>query len=172
MRQAVDHLAHLGHRRILHVDGGTGPVSTARRRAYRDAMRRRDLDRYVRVVGGGINQEDGVAAARLLLEEASLPSGVIAYNDDVAAGLHETLSRAGIRVPEDVSIVGWDDSSLSRLPHLELTTVRQDAEEMARLAVERCAARLAAAPVHEGDQVLSPRLVVRSSTAAAGRHGE
>jgi len=172
MRQAVDHLADLGHQWILHVDGGTGPVSTARRRAYRGAMRRRGLDRYVRVVSGGINQEDGVAAARLLLEQGVLPTAVITYNDDVAAGLHETLSRAGIQVPEDVSIVGWDDSSLSRLPHLELTTVRQDAEEMARLAVDRCAARIAADSIREEEQVLSPRLIVRSSTAAAGRHGE
>jgi DNA-binding LacI/PurR family transcriptional regulator len=171
MSLAIDHLADLGHRRILHVDGGVGPVSDARRSAYRAAMRRRGLDRHVRVVPGGINQEDGAAAARLLLEEESLPGAVVAYNDDVAAGLLETFSRAGVRIPDEVSVVGWDDSSLSRLAHLDLTTVRQDAAEMTRLAIERSAARLAADPISQRDQVLSPRLVVRSSTGAAGRQG-
>ncbi|MGK5111399.1 MULTISPECIES: LacI family DNA-binding transcriptional regulator [unclassified Geodermatophilus] len=170
MLLAVDHLTQLGHQRILHVDGGPGSVSTSRRRAYRAAMRRHGLDRYVRVVGGGINQEDGVTAARSLLAQESLPSAVIAYNDDVATGLHQTLFQAGVPVPGAVSIVGWDDSSLSRLPHLDLTTVRQDAAEMARLAVDRCAARLAADPIAERDLVLSPRLVIRSSTGAVGRH--
>jgi DNA-binding LacI/PurR family transcriptional regulator len=154
MRLAVDHLADLGHRRILHVDGGVGPVSNSRRRAY------------VRVVGGGINQEDGAAAARLLLAEPSLPSAVIAYNDDVAAGLLETLSRAGVRIPHDVSIIGWDDSSLSRLPHLDLTTVRQDAAEMTRLAIERSAARLGAQAIGKRELVLAPTLTLRSSTGA------
>jgi DNA-binding LacI/PurR family transcriptional regulator len=166
MRLAVDHLADLGHRRILHVDGGVGPVSNSRRRAYRAAMRRRGLQEHVRVVGGGINQEDGAAAARLLLAEPSLPSAVIAYNDDVAAGLLETLSRAGVRIPHDVSIIGWDDSSLSRLPHLDLTTVRQDAAEMTRLAIERSAARLGAQAIGKRELVLAPTLTLRSSTGA------
>ncbi|MEX5721719.1 LacI family DNA-binding transcriptional regulator [Geodermatophilus maliterrae] len=168
MRLAVDHLADLGHRRILHVDGGVGPVSNSRRRAYRAAMRRRGLPQHGRVVGGGINQEDGSAAARLLLDEPSLPSAVIAYNDDVAAGLLETLSRAGVRIPHDVSIIGWDDSSLSRLPHLDLTTVRQDAAQMTRLAIERSAARLAAQSIGERELVLSPTLTLRGSTGATG----
>jgi DNA-binding LacI/PurR family transcriptional regulator len=166
MRLAVDHLADLGHRRILHVDGGVGPVPNCRRRAYRAAMRGRGLQEHVRVVGGGINQEDGSAAARLLLDEPSLPSAVIAYNDDVAAGLLETLSRAGIRIPHDVSIIGWDDSSLSRLPHLDLTTVRQDAAEMTRLAIERSAARLGAQAIGDRELVLSPTLTLRGSTGA------
>jgi DNA-binding LacI/PurR family transcriptional regulator len=165
MRLAVDHLVGLGHQRILHVDGGVGPVSTARRRAYRAALRRRGLDQHTRVIRGGINQEDGAAAARLLLlDRASLPTAVIAYNDDVAAGLLETLARAGARVPEDVSIVGWDDSSLSRLPHLDLTTVRQAADEMTRLAVERSAARLSGEIIEDRELVLSPQLIVRNST--------
>jgi DNA-binding LacI/PurR family transcriptional regulator len=166
MRLAVDHLVDLGHRRILHVDGGDGPVSAARERGYRSAMRRHGLDEQVRVARGGINQEDGATAARRMLDEGLLPSAVVAYNDDVAAGLLESLSMAGLEVPADVSIVGWDDSSLARLPHLALTTVHQDAAEMTRLAVERCVARLNGDPVTARDLVLSPRLVVRGSTAA------
>jgi DNA-binding LacI/PurR family transcriptional regulator len=166
MRLAVDHLADLGHRWILHVDGGTGPVSASRRRGYRAAMRRRGLGEETRVVRGGISQEDGSGAARLLLAEDSLPTAVIAYNDDVAAGIVESLGGAGVSVPDKVSVVGWDDSSLARLPHLDLTTIRQDADVMTRLAVERSVARIHDDPVADREQVLPPRLVVRGSTAA------
>jgi DNA-binding LacI/PurR family transcriptional regulator len=165
MRLAVDHLVDLGHRRIAHVDGGTGPVSSSRRRGYRAAMRRHGLQQEIRIVRGGISQEDGSSAARDLLAAAP-PTAIIAYNDDVAAGLIESFGGAGVSVPDKVSIVGWDDSSLARLPHVNLTTVRQDAEKMTRLAVERSVARINDNPVTGREQVLSPTLVVRASTAA------
>jgi DNA-binding LacI/PurR family transcriptional regulator len=165
MRLAVDHLVDLGHRRIAHVDGGTGPVSGSRRRGYRAAMRRRGLEQDIHVVRGGISQEDGSSAARDLLAATTAPTAIIAYNDDVAAGLVESFGGAGVSVPERVSVVGWDDSSLARLPHVNLTTVRQDAEEMTRLAVERSVARIHDDPVTDREQVLSPSLVVRGSTA-------
>jgi DNA-binding LacI/PurR family transcriptional regulator len=166
MRLAVDHLVDLGHRSILHVDGGPGPVSTSRRRGYRAAMRRRGLEKEARAIRGGISQEDGSSAARHLLAEDSLPTAIIAYNDDVAAGLVESLGGAGVSIPDKVSVVGWDDSSLARLPHVNLTTVRQDADVMTRLAVERSVARIHDDPVTDREQVLPPRLVVRGSTAA------
>jgi len=166
MRRAVGHLVDLGHRDIAHVDGGTSPVATARRRAYRAAMRRHGLDGNVRVIRGGDSTDAGSAASRLLLEGATLPTAVIGYNDDVAAGLLESFARAGVRVPEDMSIVGWDDNSLARLPHLNLTTVRQDAVEMTRLAVERSVARLSGETVTKRELVLPPDLVVRGSTGA------
>jgi DNA-binding LacI/PurR family transcriptional regulator len=166
MRRAVDHLAGLGHRDIAHVDGGPGPVATARRRAYRAAMRRHDLEDHIRVIRGGDSQYDGAHAAPLLLDGADLPTAVIGYNDDVAAGLVESFSRAGVRVPDDVSVVGWDDNALARQPQLDLTTVRQDAVEMTRLAVERSVDRLRGEPITKREIVLPPELVVRSSTAA------
>jgi len=94
-------------------------------------------------------------------------------NDDVAAGLLETFDRAGVGVPADVSIVGWDDSSLARLPHLDLTTVRQDAEQMTRLAVDLSVARLttapSTAPSTDREVVLSPELIIRASTGPVHR---
>ena len=165
MRLAVDHLVDLGHRRILHVDGGPGPVSDSRRRGYRAAMRRHGLagdpGRPRRDQPGGRVRRGPPPARR-----SSLPTAVIAYNDDVAAGLVESLGGAGVSVPGQVSVVGWDDSSLARLPHVNLTTVRQDADEMTRLAVERSVARIHDDPVTEREQVLPPRLIIRGSTAA------
>jgi DNA-binding LacI/PurR family transcriptional regulator len=166
MRLAVNHLVDLGHRDIVHVDGGSGAIATARRRAYRASMRRRGLAGHIRVIRGGDSLDAGVHAARLLLDEASLPTAAIGYNDDVAAGLLEALTPAGIRVPRDMSIVGWDDNALARLPHLNLTTVRQDPVEMTRLAVERSADRLRGDAVAEREVVLPPELVVRGSTAS------
>ncbi len=99
MRQAVEHLSSLGHRAIVHVDGGSGPVAVARREAYRAAMRARGLTRHVRVVPGGHTQAEGVSAAQHLLDGGELPTAVVAFNDEVAAGLAETLARVGVDVP-------------------------------------------------------------------------
>jgi DNA-binding LacI/PurR family transcriptional regulator len=165
MRQAIDHLLGLGHRRVIHVDGGRGPVAASRRRADPAAMRPRGRGAEIPVVGGGINHEHRFGVARALLGEGDLPTAIIAYNDDVAAGLVEALVGGGVSVPERISVVGWDDSSLARLPHLDLTTVRQDAEELTRLAVQRSVARIQGDPVSGREQVLPPELIVRGSTA-------
>jgi DNA-binding LacI/PurR family transcriptional regulator len=165
MRHAVDHLVALGHRVIAHVDGGSGPVSAARRRGYRAAMRRHGLDAHIRVLPGGDSIDVGVRVGRPLLETQTLPTAVTCYNDEIAAGLLEALAPAGIQVPRDISIIGWDDGRLARLPHLNLTTVRQDAVEMTRLAVDRSIARLRGEPVARRELVLSPELIVRTSTA-------
>jgi DNA-binding LacI/PurR family transcriptional regulator len=166
MRRAVDHLVALHHRDIAHVDGGAGPGSTARRHAYRAALHRHGLDGHLRVVPGGDHLGAGMRAARLLLDGDALPTAVIGYNDDAAAGLVEAFGFAGVRVPQDVSVVGWDDNALARLPHLDLTTVRQDPVALARLAVERSVARLRGEAVAERELVLPAELVVRGSTGA------
>ena len=171
-RQAVDHLVDLGHTEIIHVDGGRGSVSVARRSSYRAAMRRNGLEPQVRASGGGFTQEDGVRAAQLLLQEPSLPTAIVAFNDDIAAGVLETFRAAGLQVPQAISIVGWNDSSLSRLPHLDLTTVRQDPNEMARLAVERSVERVTGAPVTDREVVLPTELIVRSSTGPPSKAAE
>src|SRR5687768_1949471 len=77
MRQAIDHLVDLGHRQILHVDGGAGPVSTSRRRGYRAAMHRHGLKHEARVIRGGISQEDGSQAAGRILAENTLPIAIV-----------------------------------------------------------------------------------------------
>jgi DNA-binding LacI/PurR family transcriptional regulator len=169
MRQAVDHLASLGHQRIAHVDGGAGIIADARRSAFLAAMHSSGRGQRAQVVAGGVLQQDGVAAARVLLDQGALPTAVVAFNDDVAAAMLETFLRAGVEVPRDISIVGWDDTALAGLPHLDLTTVRQDAEGMARLAVERSVARLSGNSIPDREVVLPPRLVVRGSTAPPRR---
>jgi len=169
VRQAVTHLIDLGHERIAHVDGGRAPGAADRRRSYRVTMRRAGLGDRELIVPGGLTEDDGAGAARLLLERPDLPTGIAAFNDRCAVGLMHALRTAGRAVPEDISVVGFDDDRLAALPHIDLTTVRQDPAELATRALSRVVQRLAAPAGQElqtgSDLVIPPRLVLRSTTS-------
>lgn len=167
VRQAVDHLAGLGHRAITHVDGGAMPGAGERRRGYRAAMRRHGLVEHVQVLTGDYTEEAGARAARELLAGDELPTAVVAGNDRSAHGVLATFLRAGVRVPGDVSIVGYDDSRVARLSFIDLTSVRQDAADVAELAIQAASERLDDGRTTERDIVLQPTLVVRGSTGPA-----
>ncbi|QOV41181.1 LacI family DNA-binding transcriptional regulator [Streptomyces ferrugineus] len=170
-RQAMDHLVELGHRRIVHIDGGRGPGSAERRRAYRAAMRRHGLEAELRVIPGAHTEESGIETGRLLLAERDqgrpLPTAVLAGNDRCAMGLLMTLTRAGVEVPRDMSVVGYDDSHLSHLMPIGLTTVRQDAVLMAEHAVRFAVERLEDPELQPREAVLDPKLVVRGTSGPA-----
>lgn len=165
-RLAVDHLVHLGHRRILHVDGGPLPGAAGRRTGYRAAMREHGLGGHVEILPGDYTEESGARAARDLLTRADRPTAVIAGNDRCAEGMLHTLGRAGVSTPRDISIVGYDDSRNAGLSYLDLTTISQDATAMAELAVRACSERLDEQRAGTKDVVLTPTLAVRGSTAA------
>ncbi|MEU4486982.1 LacI family DNA-binding transcriptional regulator [Streptomyces purpurascens] len=171
VRQAMDYLVELGHRRIVHIDGGRGPGSAERRRAYRAAMRRHGLEDQARVIPGRHTEDSGVETGRLLLAERDsglpLPTAVLAGNDRCAMGLLMSLTRAGIEVPRDLSVVGYDDSHLSHLMPIGLTTVRQDAVLMAEHAVRFAVERLENVELPPREAVLDPKLVVRGTSGPA-----
>lgn len=169
MALAVQHLVELGHRRIAHLQGGTGLVAVARRDAYVKAMRDSGLGTEIRVVPcDGEDQLDGQRAARALLDEGSeLPTAIVAFNDDIAAAAMSVLGQQGIDVPGDVSIIGFDDSVLARGPGIDLTSIQQIPHEMARLAVDRIIARTSGDVVPDRELVLEPELKVRSTTGPA-----
>jgi DNA-binding LacI/PurR family transcriptional regulator len=167
--QAVDHLVELGHRAIVHVDGGNLPGAADRRRGYRDAMRRHGLQQQIRVLPGDYTEESGARAARGLLGEGQLPTAIFAGNDRCAHGVLDTLVRARIDVPGDVSVVGYDDSRMASLSFINLTTVRQDTTQIAELAVKAAAERLDGGRTTSRDDVLDPVLVVRGTTAPPSR---
>jgi DNA-binding LacI/PurR family transcriptional regulator len=166
---AVGHLVGLGHRRIAHLDGGSGVVAASRRDGYVRAMRSHGLEKEIRIVPcAGEDQLDGQRATRALLEDpAGLPSALVAFNDDVAAAALSVLAQQGVDVPGDVSITGFDDGPLARSPGVDLTSVQQLPREMARLAVERIVARTAGGEVAGRELVLEPTLRIRSSTGPA-----
>lgn len=165
MTVAVDHLVSLGHRRIAHLDGGDTLIGVGRRNAFVAAMQGHGLHETMKVVSGGSSQVDGQRAALHLLEEADLPTALIAYNDDAAMAAMGVLAQQGIAVPDDVSVIGWDDSRLAALSLVGLTSVAQEPETLGRLAVERVLARINQHRVEEREIVLSPELRVRHSTS-------
>jgi DNA-binding LacI/PurR family transcriptional regulator len=126
-------------------------------------MRRHGLASRARVLRGDHTEASGVRAAATLLAEAALPTAVVASNDRCALGLLDALSRAGVAVPGEVSLVGYDDSPQSRWAHLELTTVSQEARQQADRAVAALVERVAGRS-EPREVVLAPRLVVRATT--------
>ena len=164
-RQAVDHLVSLGHRAIAYIDGGENPGAGDRSAGYRTAMGDHGLGAEIRVVAGGYTEDEGARAARRMLADG-LPTAVIAANDPCAVGVLDTVLRAGVRVPDDLSVVGYDDSRFAALPGIDLTSVRQDIPKMARLAVKAAVERLERPTRKPKDVVLRPKLVVRGTTSA------
>jgi DNA-binding LacI/PurR family transcriptional regulator len=161
--EAVAHLVELGHRDLVHVDGGGEAMAADRRNGFRTATAHHGL--AGRVVAGGNTEEAGAAAARVLLAEPNLPTAVVAANDRSAIGLLDVFLRAGVRVPGDVSLVGYDDSELARLAHVDLTTVNQEAATQADQAVAAVLERLDGGRTTSVERVLPPRLVIRGTTA-------
>jgi DNA-binding LacI/PurR family transcriptional regulator len=169
-RLAVDHLVELGHHRIVHVDGGSLPGAAQRRRGYRAAMRRHGLQDQIRVIPGDYTEESGAEAARALLAERRLPTAMFAGNDRCAHGILDTFIRAGVDIPGDVSVVGYDDSRTARLSFIDLTTIRQNPTQMADSAVQAMVERLDNGRTTPRDIVLEPQLVTRTSTGSAAQN--
>lgn len=164
---AVGHLADLGHSSAAHIDGARAPGAADRRRGFNKAAAQRGMDSTV--LAGGLTEREGADAATRLLRSEALPTAVFAFNDRCALGVLDVLIRAGVRVPEDVSVVGFDDSPLAGLTHIDLTTVGQDSARLAELAVARAVHRLDDPAPGSVDEVCLPRLVVRGSTGRPGR---
>lgn len=165
VEQVVAHLAALGHRDIVHV---CGPLewfdASARKLAWEESLKRHGLPQ-ARLYGGGWDAETGYDAGRQMIQDG-LPSAVFAANDVLAIGVIHALAEAGVEIPADVSIVGFDD--IPGVSHLRppLTTIRQDFEQLGTTVIETMKATI------EGSAELNKvnvaaNLIVRGSTAPA-----
>jgi DNA-binding LacI/PurR family transcriptional regulator len=167
MQALVSHLSDLGHQSIAHITGGSGSISESRSEAYKEAMRKSGLGTSISTIAGGETQIDGRRAAKEIVAAPDRPSAIICYNDDVAVAVISALEQQSIRVPDDISVTGWDDSETATLSDVPLTTVAQDAEAMANAAFHRVLNRLSGKEVDNREIVLNPELIVRSSTGPA-----
>lgn len=166
---ATQHLLDLGHRRIAYVGGAmTSACNQARMHGYRAAMEAAGVPvppAYVRF--GNFEHEDGVVLGGALLDLPEPPTAVFAGSDETAAGVLEAARARGRRIPEDLSLVGFDDTQVARFSSPALTTVRQPLREMGTVAL-RTAMRLAAdEPIDSHHVELATEFVVRQSTAPA-----
>jgi DNA-binding LacI/PurR family transcriptional regulator len=170
----VSYLAELGHHEITYVDPASMPPANLRRQGYNRAAKRLGLRTDILTITGDYTsgnyfEEAGSAAARELLERSHLPTAVVAPNDHTAVGLLQILTRQGIRIPEDVSLTGFDDAPIARLSSVDLTTVKQDPDFMGVAAVEAAVRRIEGPDATPGETVVETSLVVRGSTAAPRR---
>jgi LacI family transcriptional regulator len=164
---ATEHLLELGHMRIAHVEGAPElGISADRVDGYLAAYHELGLepDPKLRAVGS-FTEAGGYAATRELLDRAEF-TAVFAANDLSALGVINALVEGGRRVPEDVSVVGFDDLRLARFTTPPLTTVHQPAREIAQRATQLLLELAAGETVTELRHLLPPEFVVRGSTAA------
>ncbi len=165
--QAMRHLLELGHRRIALITGPRGWVATEhRRRGYRAALAAVGiLPDPVYEIEAEPEIASGRDAARFLLELAEPPTAIFAFNDNIAIGAIQAARACGVRVPDDLSIVGFDDVEHATIVTPELTTVRQPLAEMGRTAVSLLNRLLEGQRFETLHLELATRLVVRDSTA-------
>lgn len=165
---AVTHLIESGYRRIGHMAGQDG-ISLNRKRfeGYRDALRDHGLEYEDKFhLHGGYREEDGRKGAKRFLELDELPEAILAINDPVAVGLFAEFKKAGVRIPEDVALVGFSDTPAAALIDPPLTTVYQPAFEMGRTAVSLLMKQfdLEDEPFIPETVVLDTKLLIRGSS--------
>ena len=164
-REATEHLitAH-GRTQLVHV---TGPLDHQtgidRRIGFLAATDDHGLAEQAVILDGDFSEEAGVAAVEKLIADGTEFDGIVFANDDMAFGGLTALKEHGIRVPEDVSIVGFDDFGLSRLTSPGITTIHTPAEEMARIATEQLFDRIDGKAEGASQQQLPVSLVIRES---------
>jgi LacI family transcriptional regulator len=168
----IDHLVELGHRRIAHIEhkpvGRGMPATmpqTVRAEGYRRAMRRHGLESEIDVVASTYSEQGGYEAARELLSRPVRPTAIFAGADVAAIGVLNAAYEAGLDVPGDISVAGYDNTAIAALGPISLTSVEQDGHLMgtnaARLLLERIEGKRQRSMLMS----LSPTLVPRRTTA-------
>ncbi|MFJ4782248.1 LacI family DNA-binding transcriptional regulator [Streptomyces sp. NPDC088794] len=164
-RLVTEHLIGLGHRRIAHI-AGYGAVGELRRRSFEATMRAHGLADGARVEAGDMTEEGGYRAAVRLLGRPDRPTALLAVNDIASVGALSAAEELGLRVPTDVSVTGYDNTSIARLRHVWLTTVDTAPHEVGRRAA-RCLLDRFETPGGAGRvHLAAPTLKIRGTTAA------
>jgi DNA-binding LacI/PurR family transcriptional regulator len=165
-RLATEHLIGLGHRRIAHI-AGQGAVAGLRHRSFQATMREHGLSDSARAEQGDLTEEGGYrAAVRLLSVPApERPTAVFAFNDIAAIGALSAAEEMGLSVPGDLSLIGYDNTYLSRLRHLWLTTIDNAGHDVGRRAAQHLLNRIADPTRPPRLDLTPPALEHRGTTA-------
>ena len=164
----TEYMISLGHQRIAFIKGHPDHGATHKRlRGYRAALKKHNLAYDAKLVKQGyFDFESGKSAAQKLLGLAQLPTAIIASNDDMAAGVAFEAHEKGIAIPQDVSVVGFDDSPTASHVWPPLTTVRQPITEMAARATELLIHQLQGGDVSKKESAYNCEIVVRASSGS------
>jgi len=163
------YLASLGHRRIAFIAGHPEHKAVGNRlTGYLDGLEQSGIPYRGDLVATGENSlESGEAAARTLLGLDDPPTVIFAANDDMAAGALRVALRQGLRIPEDLSVAGFDDGALARLVFPALTTIRQPLARMAERAARALIGAASGKPLPARTEIVLSSLVIRESTGTA-----
>ena len=168
-RLATEHLVSLGHRRIGHL-AGSERISTAvlRRRGYLAALKEAGIaPDATLIVEAGVISGGGVRATRRLLDLRKPPTAVVAVNDVAAIGAYDAVEQAGLKVPGDLAITGYNDVPMAARLRPGLTTIRVPAIEFGRESARLLLDQIGTGTLRPKRIVLPPDLVVRGSTDPA-----
>jgi len=164
-KMAVDHLIKLGHKRIAFIEGEpASPASFGRYEGYKRALKEAGLSplkNYVRV--GYLRYDGGYDAMSSFLKETHPPTAVFCANDMMALGAINACLDKGLRIPQDIAVVGFDDMWVASLENIQLTTIRQPRYEMGARAVELMIERIEGKRNKVKRIILPAKLVVRKT---------
>jgi DNA-binding LacI/PurR family transcriptional regulator len=160
---AVEHLIELGHRHICHIDGGSGAGARQRRDGYESTMLTHGLRPHVE--SGAFTEASGAAAAERLFAGEQPCTAVFGGNDLTALGALDVIDGLGLRVPDDISLVGYDNTFVAALRHVGLTSIDQNRSRLGELAIDALIERIEDGRTTPRHDVIAPTLVRRDTTA-------
>lgn len=166
-RLATRHLLDLGHRRIAYLQG-PGVVGALRRDGFAAAMTEAGCGDLASVQFAGMTEESGYVAAGRVLDAEQRPTAIVAFNDVTCVGALSAADDRGFRVPDDLSLVGYDDTYLARIRHLSLTSVNNGNFAVGAQAAKFLLQRLERPSQSQRIHLHTPTLSIRRSTAAPG----
>jgi DNA-binding LacI/PurR family transcriptional regulator len=164
MRLVVDYLVAQGHRAIAHLGGLGGGVADDRAAGYRAAMHHHGLDDEIVIVESDFSEDAGYRGAAQLLRRAHPVTAVAAVNDLAAIGALSAAADAGLTLPDDLAITGYDDTFVAAIRQVSLTSVNPDSPGIGALAARHLLERIAAPDRAPEEHLLTPRLITRSSS--------
>lgn len=165
-RLATEHLLALGHRRLTFLGGAHGAVMRARERGYAQTMGRAGLSAAVEVLHADMSEDGGYLAGLRLLRGTRRPTAIFAAADVAALGVLRAAAQLSLRVPQDVSVVGFDDVGLAAMPGTSLTTVDARSAAVGQVGADMLLERVAGLQGPRRVHVTSAALTVRSTTTA------
>ena len=159
---AVEHLVSLGHQRIVHLSGGDNPVANLRSKGFSAAMQSYNLAKFAEIVPGGLTEAKGYTSAKAALQFK--PTALFAANDVAAIGAIAAIEEAGLRVPEDISVIGYDGIAMGGLRRVNLTTIAQPLAELGGRAANLLLERIEDPTTPPRRDLVTSKLVVRGTT--------